>query len=127
MFNGACFYTKKGNYQINLDIDYIDSNTKQPANKSFAIKKIDIKSELSLKTTSDKKLDLNTNELVLGPLPAELTFNADQIFRDLGLRNYRINWDADGDGTSEKTDETSFAFTYEKAEVYYPNFSLPEL
>lgn len=127
MFNGACFYTKKGNYQINLDIDYIDSNTKQPANKSFAIKKIDIKSELNLKTTSDKKLDLNTNELVLGPLPAELTFNADQIFRDLGLRNYRINWDADGDGTSEKTDETSFAFTYEKAEVYYPNFSLPEL
>lgn len=83
MFNGACFYSKKGNYQIQLHIDYIDANTKQTANKAFNIKKIDIKSELTLKTTSNKKLDLSTNEYILGPLPAELNINADQIFRDL--------------------------------------------
>lgn len=127
MFNGACFYSKKGNYQIQLHIDYIDANTKQTANKAFNIKKIDIKSELTLKTTSNKKLDLSTNEYILGPLPAELNINADQIFRDLWLRNYRINWDGDWDGTTDKTNETNFAFTYEKAEVYYPSFSLPEL
>ncbi len=95
-------------------------------NKSYLLKEINVASELSLSTTSDKKLELIDNEYVLGPLPSELTFNADQIFRDLGLRNYRINRDAEGDGTTDKSDETTFSFNYEKAEVYYPSFSLPD-
>ena len=126
MFNGACFYSKKGIYQISLIISYIDNTTKQTVNKSYLLKEINVASELSLSTTSDKKLELIDNEYVLGPLPSELTFNADQIFRDLGLRNYRINWDAEGDGTTDKSDETTFSFNYEKAEVYYPSFSLPD-
>lgn len=127
-FNGACFYSKKGNYPINLIIHYNSNQTNQNERKSFSLQKdIVVRSELSLKTTTDKKLELIDNEYVLWPLPAELSFNADQVFRDLGLRNYRINWDVDGDGTVDKTDETSISYTYEKAEVYYPTFVLPEL
>lgn len=53
--------------------------------------------------------------------------NADQIFRDLGLPSYQINWDGNGDGIVDKTNETNFIFEYDKAEVYYPSFSLPGL
>ena len=126
LFNGACFYSKKGTYDVSLIISYQDNATKQTLNKSFLIKQINIASELTFTTTADKKLDLGENEYIVGPLPSEITFNADQIFRDLKLRNYRINWDAQGDWTNEKSDETSFTYKYEKAEVYYPSFSLPD-
>jgi hypothetical protein len=97
LFNGACFYSKKGTYDVSLIISYQDNATKQALNKSFLIKQINIASELTFTTTTDKKLDLGENEYIVGPLPSEITFNADQIFRDLKLRNYRINWDAQGD------------------------------
>lgn len=125
-FNGACFYTKKGNYPVNLLVQYTDTQN-QIQSTSYLIKTIPITSELIMQVPSDKKIEFSTNEIIIGALPVEMSFNADQIFRDLGLRNYRINWDGDGDGSADKTDDTNFVYEYSKAEVYYPSINLPDI
>lgn len=126
MFNGACFYTKKGNYTTSLIVGYTDAQNVQQT-WTYPIKTLTIASELSFSVPEDKKLEMQNNEVIVWPLPVWLTINADQVFRDLGLKNYRISWDGDGDGNEDKADDTSFIFNYEKAEVYYPSFTLPDL
>ena len=125
-FNGSCFYTKKGNYTVSLIVGYTDAQNIQQT-WTYPIKTITIASELSFSVPEDKKLELSENEMIVWPLPVGVTINADQVFRDLGLKNYRISRDWDGDGNEDKADDTSFIFNYEKAEVYYPSFTLPEL
>ncbi|MDO4714089.1 MAG: hypothetical protein Q4B28_05645 [bacterium] len=125
-FQGACFYTQKGNYQVQLLVGY-QGEDNQTQTASLPIKMIPILSEITLNVPADKKLEKSENEYIIGPVPTELSFNADQIFRDLGLKNYRINWDGDGDGTTDKSDDSNFVFAYEKAAVQYPRFSLPDV
>lgn len=125
-FQGACFYTKKGNYKVQLIVGYLwEENQAQTA--TLFLKDIVILSELTLSVPWDKKLEQSDNEFIVGPLPTELSFNADQIFRDLGLKNYRINWDGNGDGNIDKSDDSNFVFSFEKAAVVYPRFSLPDV
>ena len=86
MFNGACFYTKKGNYTASLIVGYTDAQNVQQT-WTYPIKTITIASELSFSVPEDKKLEMQNNEVIVWPLPVWLTINADQIFRDLGLKN----------------------------------------
>lgn len=122
-FSKACFYTQKGKYPITLIAEYLEWG--QQKNEKFTITEVSVASQLNFDAPASKKVELSDNEVIVGPLPTEITFNADQIFRDLGLRNYHINWDGDGDGIADKVNDSSFIFSYEKAEVFYPRFSLP--
>lgn len=124
-FQGACFYTKKGNYPITLIVQH-QSPTREKSEIPFVLKTLSIGSEFSLQGVN-VSLSGGQNELIVGPLPAEVAFWADQIFRDFNLREYKIEWDGDNDGIPDKTDDTTFHFVYDVSKVYYPRVRLPRL
>lgn len=123
-FDGACFYAKKGEYPIALIAGHIVRNTSEKKSSTFQIKKLKIWSELTIKGIN-KQLSGGQNELVIGPLPVKIEFNADQIFRDFNLKDYRIEWDGDNNGIIDKRDDSTFVFDYDISKVYYPKVTFP--
>jgi hypothetical protein len=53
--------------------------------------------------------------MIVGKVPAKVTFDASKIFKDFGLPNYKVIWDVNGDGSSDKEDASFFTYTYKKA------------
>ncbi len=100
------------------------SPTRERSEIPFVLKNLSIGSEFSLQGVN-VSLSGGQNELIVGPLPAEVAFGADQIFRDFNLREYKIEWDGDNDGTPDKTDDTTFHFIYDVSKVYYPRIRFP--
>lgn len=125
-FSNTCFYTQKGDYKIQLIVSYTNPQTLEKKVDTFEIRTLRVASELSFEGKI-KSVIPGENEYVVGMVPSEITFNADQIFRDLKLSNYRISRDGNGDGGEDKFDDTNFSYTYDQAKVFYPTFSLPDV
>lgn len=121
--DGACFYTKKGKYLLSLIVNHMTLDN-QKRTSTFALRELVIGSELTIKGV-DKQLSSGNNELVIGPLPAQVEFKADQVFRDFNLKNYEVIWDGDNDGISDKVNDTTFLFTYDVSKVYFPRVIFP--
>lgn len=122
---GACFYTKKGKYPISLIVNHTTLEN-QKKTTTFPLRELIVGSELTIKGVN-KQLSSGNNELVIGPLPAEIEFKADQVFRDFNLKNYEITWDGDNDGVVDRVNDMNFLFTYDVSKVYYPKVSFPAL
>lgn len=124
-FERYCFYTKKGNYLTRLIIHYETPN-KEKKTVPYALRQIVVGSELVIQGLN-KQLTGGQNELVVGPLPAEVEFKADRVFRDFNLSSYKVRWDGNNDGNEDKIDDVTFRFTYDQAKVYYPKVRFPEI
>jgi hypothetical protein len=76
-------------------------------------------------------MDLSFNdaktEMVLGKAPSKVMFDASAIFKDLGLSDYNIIWDFDGDGTPDKQNNVSTTFVYNEAKLYNVFVRFPAL
>lgn len=123
-FEGACFYTRKNDYPIALIVGHTIRSTNKKETTTFQIKTLKIWSELKIQWI-DKQLSWGQNELVVWPLPSQVEFKADQVFRDFNLKNYTIEWDGDNDGIVDKKDDSTFVFNYDVSKVYYPKVSFP--
>lgn len=65
--------------------------------------------------------------MVLGKAPSKVMFDASAIFKDLGLSDYTIIWDFDGDGTPDKQNNVSTTFVYNEAKLYNVFIRFPAL
>jgi hypothetical protein len=76
-------------------------------------------------------MDLSFNdaktEMVLGKAPSKVMFDASAVFKDLGLSDYNIIWDFDGDGTPDKQNNVSTTFVYNEAKLYNVFVRFPAL
>lgn len=45
-------------------------------------------------------------------------FDASAVFKDLGITDYKIIWDFDGDGTPDKQNSVATTFVYNEAKLY---------
>jgi len=66
-------------------------------------------------------------ELSVGKVPSKVTFDASKVFSDLGLTDYKIIRDGNGDGTPDKQDQSTATFVYKEAKVYMINVRFPSL
>ncbi len=89
-FFGPCFYTKKGNFPVEVSFSYTDRATGQQVEKSLPIRDggIPVTSAVELyKLDGTKKTPLQTNdtktELIAGKAPAKIAFNAQKIISEL--------------------------------------------
>jgi len=54
-------------------------------------------------------------------------FDASAVFRDLGINDYKIIWDFNGDGEPDKQNLISTTFVYNEAKLYNVYVRFPDL
>lgn len=65
--------------------------------------------------------------MIVGKAPSKVMFDASAVFRDLGLSDYKIIWDFNGDGTQDKQNNVSSTFVYNEAKLYNVYVRFPGL
>ena len=65
--------------------------------------------------------------MIVGKAPTKVLFDASSVFKDLGLTDYKIIWDFNGDGTQDKQNNVSTTFVYNEAKLYNVYVRFPTL
>jgi len=125
-FEGSCLYKDKWGYQQVLQVDYVNAQTQEKLKTQVNAGIINLVSSLKI-ITSASVADNASWEINVGKIPSKVTFDATEVFADLGLTNYVITRDVDDDGVIDREDDTEFSFIYKKAQVYNVNFRIPAL
>jgi len=127
-FDGSCIYFKKGEYTLNLETSYINIPTSEKLQKTFSGWSIIFDSEITV-TPTKSALTFNDaeTEMIVGKTPTKVMFDANSVFKDLGLSDYKIIWDFDGDGTQDKQNNVATTFVYNEAKLYNVYVRFPNL
>lgn len=127
-FDWDCIYFKKWNYPLKVDVYYANNQTNEKLQNSFDAWSVNMESEIAI-TLHGQDITYNDakTEMILGKIPAKVTFDASSIFKDFNLTDYKILWDADDDGKPEKQDTTTFTYTYKNAKLHYLSIRFPDL
>jgi hypothetical protein len=127
-FNGSCIYFKKGEYILNLETTYINLPTSEKLQKTFPAGSIVFESEITVTPTKQDLAfnDANT-EMLVGKAPTKVGFDASEVFKDLGLTDYKIIRDFNGDGQQDKQNISSTTFVYNEAKLYNIYIRFPNL
>lgn len=127
-FEWSCIYFKKGEYTLNLETTYINIPTSEKLQKTFPAWSIIFDSEIDVSPT---KNDLTFNdahtEMIVGKAPSKVMFDASAVFKDLGLSDYKIVWDFNGDGEQDKQSNVATTFVYNEAKLYNIYVRFPNL
>jgi hypothetical protein len=65
--------------------------------------------------------------MIVGKTPSKVMFDAGAVFKDLGLSDYKIIWDFNGDGTPDKQNNVATTFVYNEAKLYNIYVRFPTL
>jgi hypothetical protein len=65
--------------------------------------------------------------MIVGKAPSKVMFDASEIFKDIGLADYKITWDFNGDGTQDKQNIVATTFVYNEAKLYNVYVRFPGL
>ncbi|MDD3262729.1 MAG: PKD domain-containing protein [Candidatus Absconditabacteria bacterium] len=127
-FEGSCIYFNKGEYSMNLNVDYVNVPTGERMQKDVPAGSIVFVSEVSVSPVDGNVTynDANT-EMIVGKVPSKIRFDASSVFRDFSLQDYKVIWDADGDGEVDKQNASTFTYTYKKAQLYAVTVRFPDL
>ena len=127
-FDGSCIYFKKWEYLLNLETRYINIPTSEKLQKTFTGWSIIFESEINVSPTkSDLTFNDAKTEMILWKAPSKVMFDASSVFKDLGLSDYKIIWDFDGDGTQDKQNIVATTFVYNEAKLYNVYVRFPGL
>ena len=117
-FNGSCIYFKKGEYFLNIETTYINIPTSEKLQKTFSGWSIIFDSEIAVSPTkSDLTFNDAKTEMIVGKAPSKVMFDASAVFKDLGLSDYKIIRDFNGDGTPDKQNVVSTTYVYNEAKL----------
>ena len=127
-FDWSCVYFKKGEYFLNLETSYTNIPTSEKLQKTFSGWSIIFDSEITVNPTKSS-LTFNDakTEMIVGKAPTKVLFDASSVFKDLGLTDYKIIWDFNGDGTQDKQNNVSTTFVYNEAKLYNVYVRFPTL
>lgn len=128
-FDWSCIYFKKGEYLLNLETTYTNMLTRETfPQKIFSGWSIIFDSEITLSPTkSNLAFNDAKTEMLVGRAPTKVLFDASAVFKDLGLSDYKISWDFDGDGTLDKQNTVATTFVYNEAKLYNIYLRFPDL
>ena len=125
-FQWSCLYVNKWNYALELVVDYVNNQTAEQLRQTFPVVTFSIPTAIWV-SVEWWEVSVSDNELVVGKVPRKVWFNADAVFVDLGLGEYRITWDANWDGEVDREDNSSYTHVYNQARVYNVNIRFPWL
>lgn len=125
MINGHCLFSSKGKYEMTLNYVIREPSWNQKT-LSVPAWTINFESQITL-STSAGALQFNDQktELKWGNAPVRLLFDAESLFTDFWLSEYKINWDLDADGKVDQADQVRFSHTYVDPKLHKITFNLP--
>ncbi len=127
-FEWSCIYFKKGEYVLNLETTYINIPTSEKMEKTFPAWSMIFDSEISVSPTkNDLVFNDASTEMIVGKTPSKVMFDASAVFKDLGLSEYKIIRDFNGDGEQDKQNNVATTFVYNEAKLYNVYVRFPNL
>ena len=132
----TCLYSEKWTYSYGIEVIYDNTISKERKTESFNLKSLKFTSEVSIyKTTTTSnsannkqtKILSDDGEFRLWKAPAKITVDSSQVFRDFKTSGYEVEWDLDGDFTSDRINQTNFDYSYKMPKIYYVTFKFPEI
>ena len=121
-----CFYTTKWQKNVSLNISYIKNQTNEQASINTNIYSTNIISDISI-STNQWWISSPYNDINVWKNPIKIKYDASNVFKDLNLQTYDINWDADADWVIDKTNYVAYTHVYSKAGVYHVNVRFPKV
>ena len=125
-FNWTCLYSEKWKYTYWIEITYNNTISKETKTIKYNLKTLDYTSEVSISKNSSK-ISSEGWEFRLWQAPVKVTVDANQIFRDFLTKEYKVEWDMDGDFVGDRTDIANFDYSYKLPKVYYVTYKFPEI
>lgn len=127
-FDGSCIYFDKGEFPLNLIVDYINVPTGEKLQKEIPAGSLVMDAKITI-TPNNGSLAFNDakTEMSVGKVPSKVSFDASQAFKDLQLTDYKIIRDFNGDGTADKQNEANASFVYKEAKLYNVTVRFPLL
>ena len=65
--------------------------------------------------------------MIVGKTPSKVMFDASSVFKDLGISDYKIIRDFNGDGEQDKQNNVATTFVYNEAKLYNIYIRFPNL
>ena len=125
VFVWDCYYSDKGTYEAILRVTTINRQTSELATNEFSIGAISIPTAILI--SSDEEVRYTNSEVNVGRVPSKVTFDARDVFTDLGLRDYVISWDFNDDGVVDREWDAVLSYLYDIPKVYTVAVRFPEL
>lgn len=126
-FNGTCTYFNKWAYDMILKISYTNT-AGEKLSKDIPAGKLDFVSEISVAPVGGEiAFNDSHTEMSAGKVPSKVKFDASRVFSDLGLANYTVIWDINGDGTTDQQNVSSFTTSYKEAKLYTVAVRFPDV
>ncbi|PID34634.1 MAG: hypothetical protein CR971_02230 [candidate division SR1 bacterium] len=129
-FNGICFYrnmVEKG-YPLEVVVGYLDAQTSEQQYHSINVGNITLDGIITMTGKKGKTLNPGKDNEILGGIAGDtVNFDASELFRNLGISDYTITWDLDGDGKIDRENETNISYRYTVAGVYTVAIRIPSL
>jgi len=116
-FDGSCYYVQKWNYPISLSVRHVNRQTNETRTNTYEIGALQFVSEITARI-QDGVMTRWQGEFVAGKAPRKITWDASAVFRDLGLPEYRIVWDVDGDGQTDAENVSDITWIYNEPKLY---------
>lgn len=116
-FDGSCTYFNKGEYPITLSVTHVNRQTTETLTNTYEMWSLPFVSEIAV-SVQDGEVISGVGELVAGKAPRKITWDASAVFRDLGLPDYRIVWDMDGDGKNDAENVSDITWIYNEPKLY---------
>lgn len=116
-FDWSCTYFTKGEYPITLSVTHINRQTTETLTNTYEIWSLPFVSEIVV-SVQDGEVVPGVWELIAGKAPRKITWDASAVFRDLGLPDYRIVWDMDGDGQNDAENVSDVTWIYNEPKLY---------
>ncbi|UFX83377.1 PKD domain-containing protein [Candidatus Absconditicoccus praedator] len=127
-FDGMCLFEDDTSYDITLTTNYYSPETQEGESISDDVINLDFDSKVDL-TVDGGSYDLSSagDQIIAGAVPANLRFDAGDVFTDLNLPNINIEWDLNGDGDIDVEDTSSVTHTISDPGVSEIRYRLPDV
>lgn len=127
-FNEHCLYVEKGQYTLQLVVNYLNRQTGANESKSFTVTDFTVNAQITIEPEENQSyLNDKLNELIIGVAPISASFKAQLLFSDLGLKNDSIVWDMDGDEQPDLINNANFIYPFGNSKLHTITYNLPEL
>ena len=129
-FKWTCLYDSKWEYKYSVNVSYYNKISKERQSQTKDVKSLKFTSEIPVFKSSNgtlTKFKSSNWEINLWKAPVKVTIDSTKIFSELSLWSYEIEWDMDGDFTTDRVNQTSFDYSYKIPKVYYVTYKIPWL
>ena len=126
-FDWVCFFPEEDNYQITLEVEYMDPSTGDLQTLSPDIDPLNFVSEVTVETNWEVPQVLDNEVLFAWEVPVNMTFDARDVFLDLDMDGREIQRDLTWNFEVDEDDSSRVSWSYENTGAQHIHYKIPEI